>query len=66
MSLNFPGRRRAYGLDEVAEMLGGISIRSVYTRIDSGDLKAVKIGGRRMVLDEDLEAFIEAAKAKAA
>ena len=53
--------RLAYGLGDVAEMLS-LSIRSIYHLIDAGGLKAVKIGGRRLILREDLDAFMKAAR----
>lgn len=53
--------RRAFKPSEVAEQLG-VSERYVYTLIETGELKAVKLAGRLSVLSEDLDAFIEVLK----
>ncbi len=54
--------RLAYPLSEVGQLIGGISVRSVYNHIDSGALKAIRIGGRRVVLRDDLLAFLAKAR----
>ncbi len=58
--------RDAYPLTEVANRMGGVSIRTVYNYIYAGQLRAVKIGGRRMVLKEDLAAFLANLRGEAA
>lgn len=55
------GPRRAFKPSEVADRLG-VSKRYVYTLIETGELKAVKLAGRMSVLSEDLDAFIEVLK----
>jgi excisionase family DNA binding protein len=47
------------GLDRVAEILGGISPRNVRNRIYGGELRSVKLGGRRLVRQSDLREYIE-------
>ena len=54
--------RDAYPLNEIADRVGGVSIRSVH---NAGKLRSVKIGGRRMVLRADLEMFLAKARADA-
>lgn len=43
----------------VAEYLG-VDRSSVRRYIDRGDLQTIKIGGRRLVAESDLRAFVEA------
>lgn len=45
-------------LEEVAEILRK-SVKTVRRRVDTGKLKAFKEGGRIMVLEADLEAYLE-------
>lgn len=54
--------RDAYTLFEVAERIGGVSIRTVYNYIYSGGLRAARIGGKRMILRADLDAFLTSAR----
>lgn len=56
-------RRLAFKPAEVAERLG-VGERYVWTLIETGELKSVKLANRRMVLAEDLDAFIEVLKAE--
>lgn len=63
MALHLTIERRAYPLPEVAALLGGLSLRTVYNHLGTGELRAIKIGGRRVVLAEDLEAFLATATA---
>lgn len=51
-------QRDAYPVPEVAELLGGVSPRYVWTLIDTGELPSFKTGGRRLVAREDLDAYI--------
>ena len=53
--------RRAFKPGEVAIQLG-VSERYVWTLIESGDLLAIPLAGRKMVLAEDLESFINRLK----
>lgn len=53
--------RMAFGLDDAADAIG-VSRRSLYGYMTNGRLKTVKIGGRRLILRKDLEAFLEAAR----
>jgi excisionase family DNA binding protein len=66
MHLQASADRQAYPLNEVAQQLGGISIRSVYNLIYANKLRAVHIGGRRVVLRDDLQAFLAGFKREAA
>jgi len=50
-------QRLAYGVPEAASMIG-VSVRTVFDLIKDGRLKAVKIGGRRLVRREALEALL--------
>jgi excisionase family DNA binding protein len=50
--------RRVYGVPEVAALLGGVTVRYVWTLIASGALESVKIGKRRMVPHEAIDALI--------
>jgi excisionase family DNA binding protein len=55
--------RISYKPVEVADLLG-VSERYVWTLIETKELKAVRLAGRKMVLREDLEAFVEKLKAE--
>jgi hypothetical protein len=51
--------RLAYTLEEVAEMLGGQSVRSVYNWEREDGLRVTRIANRRpLVLKDDLDAFL--------
>lgn len=50
--------RRVHSVPEVASLLG-ITERFVWTLIKDGDLEAIKIGRRRVVPVESIDAFIE-------
>lgn len=50
--------RLAYSVDEAADMIG-ISRRSIYELLRSGQLRSVKIGARRLVRRSDLDTFLE-------
>lgn len=56
-------RRLAYRPAEVAELLG-VGERYVWTLIETEELKSVKLANRRMVLTEELDAFVEQLKAE--
>jgi excisionase family DNA binding protein len=44
---------------EAAALLG-ISVRFTWTLISSGELRSVRIGGRRLVPRRELECFVDA------
>ena len=48
----------SYSIDETSAALG-IGRTKVYELINSGKLKARKIGKRTIILKEDLEAFLQ-------
>jgi excisionase family DNA binding protein len=50
--------RRWLTVGQVSRMLG-ISAMTVYRRIDSGELAAVKIGGLYRISESDLEAYLD-------
>jgi hypothetical protein len=50
--------RRAHTLAQVADRVGPVSLRTVYTWIKKHGLPVTRIADRPMVLDDDLEAFI--------
>ena len=50
--------RLAWSVDETAELLG-ISRRSLYELLRSGELRSVKIGSRRLIRNADLERFVD-------
>jgi excisionase family DNA binding protein len=52
-------RRAAYPVPEVAVLLGGVTERYVWTLLSRNELTSVKVGGRRLVPADDLDAFIE-------
>ncbi|ESQ83053.1 hypothetical protein AEAC466_14415 [Asticcacaulis sp. AC466] len=47
----------AYRIDEAVKA-SGLGRSFLYERIAAGDLKSVKVGGRRLVLRDDLIAFL--------
>jgi excisionase family DNA binding protein len=49
--------REAYTIDEAAQLLGGVSRRSIYNWIEHFGLNVTKVGSRPMILREDLEEF---------
>lgn len=51
--------RKLYPVPEVAKQLGGITERMVWTLIARGDLKSVRVGSRRLVTAEALDAFVK-------
>lgn len=54
-------------LPEACELLGGISKRHLYTLIDDrGEVEAVKLGRRRMVVARSLDDYIERLRAETA
>ncbi len=45
---------------EAASRAVGISRSGLYSLIATGELKSIKAGGRRLILIDDLRAFLEA------
>jgi excisionase family DNA binding protein len=52
-------QRRAYEVPEVARLLAGVSERYVWQLIATGALGSMKMGRRRVVPEEDLDAYVE-------
>ena len=50
-------KKRAFSIAETARILG-LGRTTIYRNLDTGALEAIKIGGRRLVLLEQIEAFI--------
>lgn len=48
----------AYRIDEAVKA-SGLGRTFLYERMASGELKSVKIGGRRLIMRSDLVAFLE-------
>ena len=48
-----------------ARVLGGITEREVEKRIDAGDLEAVKLGRRRLVVTASVDAYVTRLRAEA-
>ena len=48
----------AYRIDEAVKA-SGLGRTLLYERIASGELKSVKVGGRRLILRSDLVAFLK-------
>jgi len=55
--LNRDAMRRAYSIDETAAIIG-VTGRTVQKYINNGLLKSGKIGGRRFIPRESIEAFL--------
>jgi excisionase family DNA binding protein len=53
-----PGRRKAYSLREVGGLINTGQTK-LFELIKSGQLKTRKLGRKRLVLDTDLEKFLE-------
>lgn len=51
----------AFRMKEAAHA-AGLSKSTLYDEITAGRLKSVKVAGRRLILREDLEAFLRAPK----
>ena len=52
------GESRLLSVDDVSRTLGGITRRQVYRMIESGELESVKLGRRRLVPADAVEALI--------
>lgn len=53
-----PRRRLGYRINELSELLGGISRPTIYNRIADGTLTAVKIGGIVIITAESVERML--------
>jgi excisionase family DNA binding protein len=51
--------RIAHGVPEIAQLLGGVSERYVWTLIEAGDLESFTVGRRRMVRRTAIDEFID-------
>ena len=56
-----PANKLAYRIDEAGEV-SGLGRSSIYELIGDGRLSSVKVGGRRLILHEDLEALLKSSK----
>ncbi|HWV37792.1 MAG TPA: helix-turn-helix domain-containing protein [Vulgatibacter sp.] len=56
---------RLVDIDEARRTLGNISRPTIYRLFDSGALRGVKIGRRRLVPASEIQRYINAAKAAA-
>jgi excisionase family DNA binding protein len=54
----------AYRIDDAARV-SGISRSQLYVEMNAGRLKSVKAGGRRLIMADDLRAFLEAHRIEA-
>lgn len=51
--------RKAYTVKEARALIGGISQAAFYKLVNAGELKTVKIAGRRLVPDESINELIQ-------
>jgi excisionase family DNA binding protein len=58
MQMEIETTKIAYRIDEAVKACG-LGRSFLYERIAAGDLKSVKVGSRRLVLREDLIAFLK-------
>ena len=58
--------RRLLNKRNAARLLGGITEREVERRIADGDLEAVKLGRRCLIVAESLDEYVRRLRAKAA
>ncbi len=56
-----PTQKLAYQIDEAARACG-IGRTSLYELIGEGKLKAIRAAGRRLILREDLEAYLRSCR----
>lgn len=59
-------QRLCYSVEEVAQLLGGVTDRYVGMLMSAGDLPSIKLGRRRMVEHEALIAFVAGLREDAA
>lgn len=60
---NIP-RRLVYTVPEVAQLLGGVTDRFVWSLVAAGELPSKKLGRRRVVEHDALQEFIAGLKAE--
>ena len=53
--------RKAYTVKEARALIGGISQAGFYKLVNAGELKTIKIGGRRLVPAESIDDLIQRA-----
>lgn len=51
--------RKAYTVKEARALIGGISQAAFYKLVNAGELKTVKIAGRRLVPEESINELIQ-------
>ncbi len=54
-----PPQRRLYPVDEAAELLGGITERSVWNLVATNKILSVHVGRRRMIPAEAIESYVQ-------
>lgn len=54
-------QKKAYSVLEARELIGGLSQASFYKLVNSGQLKTIKIGGRRLIPAESIDELIQRA-----
>ena len=59
MDVHQESTKIAYRIDEAVKA-SGLGRTFLYERIASGELKSIKVGGRRLILRNDLVAFLQA------
>jgi excisionase family DNA binding protein len=57
MSMQLEPMKIAYRIDEAVKA-SGLGRTFLYERMATGELKSVKLGGRRLILHADLMAFL--------
>jgi len=64
----YPGQNKRFGLMDrepiahsptSAGQRSGLSTRSIYLLIANGELKSFKVGKRRLILDKEIQRFLE-------
>lgn len=55
-----PGPDRLYSIAEAGAMLGGVGRTSIYGLLDSGALRSVRVGRRRLIAAGAIRDYIEA------
>lgn len=58
--------RAAYRVNEISEMLGGVSRSTIYGWMKDGKIGSLVVGGRRFITHDHLETFLAAEDQKAA
>jgi len=53
-------------IEDTRTLIGGTSRQTIYDLINAGDIESVRIGGRRFVVVESINALIERSKIKKA